>query len=200
MMPPVPYLCWFKEEKCCNPPHVIFFTFNVLLPLLLALKRSPKGKVIHMTGQYHLNKHCELLVHKCGLIHVAIHCSCRLIVICHILSMLSCEQTIRNSHIDRKQFHNDSSSLCMHISFFCFITDVGRCIAICLLDSVRYIFHTFQFLFALEQRVCCIGKGMTTVIRISVRAPITVKVNLNNYSLGDASKDGYCKRIYMTSQ
>jgi hypothetical protein len=60
---------------------------KLLIPMLLILKRPLKQKLIYMTDRSHLNE-AELMVHKFGFIHVAVHCICRLIVMYFILLVL----------------------------------------------------------------------------------------------------------------
>jgi hypothetical protein len=67
------------------------------------------------------------MVHKFGLIHLAIHHSCKLIVLYLILSVWCYEQTSRSFDRDRNNFEVNSGNFILpsYILVFCFITAVG---------------------------------------------------------------------------
>jgi hypothetical protein len=72
----------------------------------------------------------------------------------------------------------------------CFITAVSIFIPVYLLDSVWYVSYSLDFLFAVEETLCCGDKGIVASIHISKKAPEIVQVYVKKYTV----QDNYCRQ------
>jgi hypothetical protein len=92
------------------------------------------------------------------------------------------------------KFHNGNSIFPVYVLFFCFITSVNIFIAIYLLCSMRCVSYSFNFLFAMEETLCCSAKAMTASIHIPTNppsVPVSVICNFCN---------GYCVTVSLIKE
>lgn len=55
---------------------------------------------------------------------------------------------------------------------------------------MRVVSHTFNFLVAAKETLCCGVKGITAFFHVTRKAPEIVLVTLNSYAIGN----GYCRQ------
>jgi hypothetical protein len=159
--------------------------------LLLFLMRPLRENMIQMTGKSHLDKHCingSQIRIDWSFFSLQTQINCNLL---YTVSPVLGRDILKLSE-DQKfilKFCNSNSFLPIHILFFCFIGVVNIfIIPIYLLNSMKYVPYSFNFLFGVEETLCCEAKGITAPIHITRNAPEIVQVTLNTYIVGD----NYC--------